>query len=150
RRGDALAALREGKEQMHGRAYTEAERSFARGLALAEGIAWNPGLSQELADELQRARRGQAADQLHMLANHIRFLYADDSRTAKVNQSLEDNCQKVWTTRRLIAEHAGHGLDAKVEQQIRADFLDLAILSAALRSRSATGGPADQAYRDAL
>lgn len=147
---DAEAALVEGQEQLRCRAYAEAERSFARGLASTEGIPGSPELVEKLGLQLHRARRGQAADHLHVLANRIRLLYGDASRNAKEVRSLDEYCQKVWNTRSLLRERADLGLEPAVEQQIHADLLDLAILWADLRGRSATDGQSHDAYRDAL
>jgi tetratricopeptide (TPR) repeat protein len=147
---DAKTALGEGQEQMRSRAYEEAARTFRRGLALSDGIPGSAELVEKLRGQLQLARRGQAADRLHLLANHIRLLYADDSRSSQEARSLEDQCQKVWDARLLMEQHGQAGLDATVEEQIRTDLLDLAILWVDLRYRWARGDQINQACRDAL
>jgi serine/threonine protein kinase/tetratricopeptide (TPR) repeat protein len=150
RRRDAEAALLEGQDQVRSRAYAEAVRSFERGLALAEGMSGSPELIEKLTNELYLGRRGQAAHNLHVLADHIRFLYADDSRSIAEYQKLEQHCQNVWNKRQLVGERIGAELDPAVEKQIRADLLDLAVLWADLRCRLAAGERAEEAYRGAL
>jgi serine/threonine protein kinase/tetratricopeptide (TPR) repeat protein len=147
---DAETTLAEGQEQMRGHAYEEAARNFGRGLALADGLPGSADMMAKLSDQLQLAHKGRAADHLHLLANHIRLLYADDSRSRREAQSLEEQCQKVWDARFLIGQHGQGGLEAAVEEQIRTDLLDLAILWANLRGRWARGDQVEEARRDAL
>ena len=78
------------------------------------------------------------------------MLYADDSRNRREAQSLEEQCQKVWDARFLMGQHSEPGLDATVEEQIRTDLLDLAILWADLQVRWAQGGEIEKACREAL
>src|SRR5207237_10108403 len=131
---DARATLEEGQEQIRSQAYAEAVRSFARRRALVEGVPGNSELLAQLEEQQHRARRGQAADHLHRLVDHIRLLYGDDSRNLHEIRNLEAQCQKVWDTRRLIGERGHAALDAAVEEQIRADLLDLAIRWTGLRA----------------
>jgi tetratricopeptide (TPR) repeat protein len=147
---DAAATLREGQEQMHSRAYAEAIRSFSRGLDLIERIPGGSKLSEQLSDGLHLARRGQAAEHLHVLANHIRFYCGDEGRTLKQARTLEEHCQKIWNTRWLLVKPAGARLEPALEEQIQADLLDLAILWADLRSRLATADQTEEACWDAL
>ncbi len=147
RRRDAGAALEEGQKQVNSRAYAEAGRSFERGLGLTESIPGNSELIKELGNHLHVARRGEAADHLHLLVDHIRLLYADDSRKLPELRKLEEHVQRVWETRQRFV---GVGLDAEVEQRIRTDLLDLAILWADLQVRLAAGGQVKEACRSAL
>jgi serine/threonine protein kinase/tetratricopeptide (TPR) repeat protein len=147
---DAETELAEGQVQMRSHAYPEAERSFTRGLALADSIPGSAQLVKKLTGQLQLARRGEAADHLHLLANHIRLLYADDSRNAQEAESLEEQCQKVWDARQFFREQGDAGLDAAVEEQIRADLLDVAVLWADLRVRWAAADQVKPASRQAL
>jgi tetratricopeptide (TPR) repeat protein len=147
---DAGTTLMEGQEQMHSGAYTEAIRSFSRGLDLIERIPGGSALSEQLSDRLRLARRGQAAEHLHVLANYIRLYCGDDGRNIKQARTLEKHCQKIWNTRRLLVKSVGTQLEPAVEEQIQADLLDLAILWADLRSRLAAADRAQEACRDAL
>jgi serine/threonine protein kinase/Flp pilus assembly protein TadD len=147
---DADALLSEGQEQMRSRSYTEAIRSFSRGLDLIERIPGGSQRSERLGDQLRLARRGQAAEHLHVLANYIRLYCGDDSRTLGQTQTLEEECQKIWNTRGLLVKPTGAQLEPAMEEQIQADLLDLAILWADLRTRSLPANRAQEAYRDAL
>jgi serine/threonine protein kinase/Flp pilus assembly protein TadD len=147
---DAGATLLEGQEQMHSRAYAEAVRSFSRGLALIESIPGASALTVQLRGRLHLARRGQAADHLHLLANRIRFYCGDDSRNVKEAQTLGEHCQKIWSTRRLLVKPAGTESELADEAQIQADLLDLAILWADLRSRLTAADQVAVVCRDAL
>jgi tetratricopeptide (TPR) repeat protein len=147
---DAEAALDEGQQQLRSQAYSEAVRSLTRGRALVEGMPGHAELQAKLEGQQHLARRGQAADQLHRLVDHIRLLYGDESRNVHEIRNLEAHCQKVWEARRLIAERGETGLGAAVEEQIRADLLDLAILWMDLRARLATNEPRADVCRDTL
>jgi serine/threonine protein kinase/tetratricopeptide (TPR) repeat protein len=147
---DAEAALVEGQEQKRSHGYAEAVRSFVRGLTLAQGIPGSPELIKKLTGELYVSRRGQAAHNLHVLADHIRFLYADESRSIAECRRLDEPCQTVWNTRQLLGERVGAELDPAIEKQIREDLLDLAVLWADLRCRLAADDRVDEAYRSAL
>src|SRR5579871_5608815 len=149
RRHDAEAAFQEGLAQLRGRAYAEAVRSFTRGRTLAEAIPGNAELTEALGNQLLLARRGEAAQHLHVLVDHIRLVYTDESRKATEFRKLEEHCQKVWEARRLLAKPGPAGLDADVERQIQSDLLDLAILWADLQGRLAASR-GEEAYRGAL
>ena len=69
----------------------------------------------KLTGELYVGQRGQAAHNLHVLTDHIRVLYGDESRSIAEYRWLDEHCQKVWNTRRLVGERTGGELDPAVE-----------------------------------
>ncbi len=137
----------------------EAEMALADGqaqfqshacIAVAEGLPANRSLLQELGGQLHLVQRAQAAHKLHILAERIRFLFGTDPLPGGQVSKLEAQCRKVWDTRELMMERAGCELEPATETQIKVDLLDLAVLWADVRVRTATGYQLEEARRDAL
>src|SRR5262249_46367578 len=59
-------------------------------------------------------------------------------------------CREFWNKRDLILEKTGTELDTKVQQQVRLDLLDLAILGSNLHVGLASAAKAQDARREAL
>ena len=72
------------------------------------------------------------------MVDRLRGRYDGDTLPPAERQQVADACDALWAARDEFA--AGGGLDADTEARLRADLLDLALLSADLRARSA--GPA--------
>jgi tetratricopeptide (TPR) repeat protein len=148
---EAETALAEGREQFNDHAYPAAVRTLARGLALAENVPGGQELGQRLASQLRLAQRAHAARQLHVLADRIRFHLGANALSSKRQQELDAHCRTVWETRGLLTGRTETELGAMIEQQIRTDFLDLAILWAELQVSQATGtSRVNQARQEAL
>jgi serine/threonine protein kinase/Flp pilus assembly protein TadD len=129
---DARNALAEGQGQMQRRAYAEAAHTLARGRTRADGLPGSAGLVQALDAELRRARRADAADGLHAVAERLRFLAGAENHTAAELKTLTEECRTAWEVRGSLADRAGVPLDPDTEGQVRADLLDLALLWADL------------------
>jgi tetratricopeptide (TPR) repeat protein len=99
---------------------------------------------------LHRVQRAHAAHKLHILTERIRFLFGTDPLPAGQISKLEAQCRKVWDTRELMMGRVGCELEPATETQIKVDLLDLAILWADVRVRTATGSRLEEARRDAL
>jgi serine/threonine protein kinase/Flp pilus assembly protein TadD len=149
-RDDALAALADGQQRLKNDDAAEAVRMFTRGLALTEHLPGNSALKQALRAHLARARRAQTAQELHRLADRLRFLYGIDSLPGPGLRALEQHVQAVWEFRGTLIHRSE--LDAKPEwdKQIRWDLIDLVVLWMDLRVRLAPPGPAAGAQREAL
>jgi tetratricopeptide (TPR) repeat protein len=81
------------------------------------------------ADQEQAAaRRNTAAQELHQLAERVRFLYGVDHHADESLRALEPSCRALWEDRFRIVEHL-----KPVEPLIRDDLLDLAIFWADLQ-----------------
>ena len=125
-------------------------RRLRRGLERAITVPAAGPLTGALSEQLRLARRGQKADALHDLAELIRFRYGIDLPVADEARALLRNIRAVWDGRGLLLTPTAGTLNAKTEQAIRTDLLDLAILWAELRERLAGPGEAEQARSDAL
>src|SRR5262249_50591498 len=69
---DARRALAEGQSQLERGAYREAVRTLARGRARVDGLPGGGGLVREIDAQLRLARRAQAAQDLHAVAESLR------------------------------------------------------------------------------
>jgi tetratricopeptide (TPR) repeat protein len=63
---------------------------------------------------------------------------------------LEEHCRSVWDGRRVLLDRAGAELDREMEEEIRTDLIDFALLWAELRLRLAPGGQLGGARRQTL
>jgi serine/threonine protein kinase/Flp pilus assembly protein TadD len=151
---EAEYALQAGRRQWRERRlYAEAVATLEHGLELAEGVPLHAELTAQLHQELgaardaqEAARRAALAEELHQLADGLRLLYGEEPLAVDSLPGLEARCREVWERRAVIREALGTGPDAGVD----ADLLDLAILGADLRVRSAPPGQGGPARRQAL
>jgi eukaryotic-like serine/threonine-protein kinase len=144
--GRARASLREAEtniEQGRFRAATEACRT---GEALLGGVPFAHQLRARLADTRQSAERAQAGADLHELCEQVRPLYAAEVLPAVVARTAADNCRTLWAARADIVKRLSDLPSPSLDQQWRADLLDLGVLTAYLEVRSAPDD-ADAAQR---
>jgi tetratricopeptide (TPR) repeat protein len=152
RRQDAVAQLQAGGEQAANREYAAAVRTLTAGMALAER-SWlpvNPDALQQAAARLRLARRAQAAQDLHLLVDQVRFLYGADSLPPDQTRELAARCQAVWEARDGVMGAGLAPLEPAAEDQVRTDLIDLGVLWADLRVRLARGAEVPEAQRQAL
>jgi serine/threonine protein kinase len=147
---NAEGALHQGEEQLRRGHYTEALDTFRHGAALTDDLPLVGELRRQLRDGIDRAERGQTAEELHRLCERLRPLYGADVLPAEEAGAVADRCRELWEKREVIARRLGEQAPPGLEQQTRADLLDLAILWANLRVRAAAPGEADPARREAL
>jgi serine/threonine protein kinase/tetratricopeptide (TPR) repeat protein len=130
---DIQADLVEGQGELQRGAYREAVHTLARGKARAESLPGGRRLAETLDHHLQHARRAQAAVDLHAVAECLRFLAGADIHSIHELEVLEGHCHTAWAARGLVADRGAATLDGDVEEQLRADLLDLALLWADLK-----------------
>jgi tetratricopeptide (TPR) repeat protein len=146
----AEAAWQQGQDYLRRQRYAEARDAFKSGAALTEDLSLDAGLRRRLAEGIERAERGRAADELHLLCERVRPLYGADLLPAAQARAVADHCRRLWDERQSIARCFGESSARELEQQSRADLLDLAILWASLRVRLAPPGEAHLARQEAL
>jgi serine/threonine protein kinase/Flp pilus assembly protein TadD len=146
-------SLEEGRRYRAGGQYGEAIRALEHGL---EGIRSIPidgasDLTQALGDELRLAQRSRMAEELHDLADRIRFRYGIDLPAQDDARALARHCRTVWERRgHLIPSNGTRGEGTfELEQRIKTDLLEVAAVWADLLVRLAS--PSDnEAKREAL
>jgi len=79
RLGEAREALSEGQAQMARGAHAEAMGTFSRGKARVQALPGSKALLGQLDDQLRRAGRANAVDQLHAVTERLRLLVATDA-----------------------------------------------------------------------
>ncbi len=136
---DARESLREGQEQIHQRAYTEAVRTLSHGKARVENFTGLDALVAQLDEALIRARRASAAGQLHAVTERLRLLAGADVLPQRGLRALEEHCRTAWETRHLVARPSGTAPEEAIEEQVTADLIDLALLWTDLKRRLASG-----------
>jgi tetratricopeptide (TPR) repeat protein len=147
--GEAETALADGQRQLRKRQYPEAVQTFRRGLAAAESLPGQGDLRQNLAAQIRVAERAAAAQRLHAVADRLRFFYGVDSLARRDLQTLETSGRQEWELW-LATWQGGAKLAPDVEQRLRIDLLDLAVLWTDLHVRCASPRAVDRAQREAL
>ena len=147
---EAGTALADGREQLKARRHPESVATLARGLALAEGLPGGRDLARQLGGQLRRARRAEAADRLHRVADRLRLLSGTDPAPAGGLGAVEARCRAIWGAREQLVARAGAELDPELERRIEFDLLDLAILWVDVRVRLAPGDEMIRARHEAL
>jgi serine/threonine protein kinase/tetratricopeptide (TPR) repeat protein len=140
----AEAALEEGRKQLLKYGKDELAISIlTRGLSQVENIPGSRDLELKLTEELDHARRAQAARELHRLADRFRLFYGVDFLSRTDIRELERSCREFWNKRHWIMNRLAPDSElssgADLEQHVKADLLDLAILHTSLLVRRASG-----------
>jgi serine/threonine protein kinase/Flp pilus assembly protein TadD len=134
RHGEARRLLEAGQVHTREGRYESAVNALEHGLALAETVPGGGALAEDLRGALGQARRQWAVQELHLLADRVRYLYPFDTLPGPALRELEASCRKAWANRGPIRERLAVGPAA---EDVQADLLDLALLGAELRARCA-------------
>ncbi len=136
---------------LHRRDYPEAARALARGAALIEGLPGGGRLSRDLAAMLRLTDHSQEAERLHRLVDRLRFAESAVNHSPLVAREVDRNCRILWESRRSLLERAGRLLDHQLEERLRDDLLELAVIRSNLSPRLETDPQkADAAHRASL
>jgi tetratricopeptide (TPR) repeat protein len=142
--------LEDGRGLRLARRYDEAASVLTRGLEHLRGI---PGLDlreQELLEELRLTQVGQQADELHRLAELVRFRYGIEPPAPEEGRVLVRHLRAIWDDRaQLLGESQGTPR-APADDRVRTDLLELAVVWADLRTRLAAPDQLTDANREAL
>lgn len=130
----ARTALEEGRAHLRGERPELARPSLRRGLEFLNGHSFASELRGELLAEDRRAdavaaqleRRRRVAE-LRTLVEQVRFLYGADATDDPRLRALAEQCRRTWEQRGTILDRLGD------EPRVRADLLELAILTADLQ-----------------
>lgn len=148
---DAQGALAEGRRQFQRSAYLEAARTLERGKARAEGFPGCGALAGAIDAQLRKARRGLAAEDLHTVAEQLRYLAGSAVPSAGEPETLYARCRTAWEARGTLADRDAAPLDADAEERIRCDLLDLTLLCVDLKHRrAARAGKAGEVREELL
>ncbi len=134
RLGEARRLLEGGRTQMHEGHCAAAIPTLEQGLSLAEALPGGGELADQMRDALRQAQRQQAIQDLHRLADRVRYLYPFDTLPGPARLELEAGCRKAWANRGAIRERLA--VDAAAAEAVREDLLDLALLGTQLGTAS--------------
>ncbi len=136
-REEAKSLLAESDQRLRNCDYAGTIQTLARGMSLSQYLPGSGDLRAALEGKTRVAERLRAAQELHQLSDKLRFLFGDQSAKPDDLRKLEQQCREIWLARSLLLNDSSPDYAEFPEAQIRADFLDLAILWSDLRSRSA-------------
>ena len=137
---DAQIALAEAQGQMQRKAYREAVRTLVRGEARVKELPGSGGLVEIFETHLHQARRAEAAEDLHAVAEVLRFLAGAAIHSTRELKTLDVQCGKIWAVRGLLTDQAHPPLETGTADQVRSDLLDLSLLWTDLKRRLASQG----------
>ncbi|WP_071529312.1 serine/threonine-protein kinase [Gemmata obscuriglobus] len=137
---DGAAAEQLGRDLLARGAHDEAERVLTLGLARVEPLPGTARLVRDLDRGVRESRRGRQASELHELVDRLRFSYDPSALAGPDLRTLTDACDALWLARPALAPPAGAELSPEAERRLRSDLLDLALLSADLRTHNGAGG----------
>jgi serine/threonine protein kinase len=148
----ARTALGDGQVEMAQEDWERAAATLQRGLSSVGGIPFQKTLAAELDGQLRRAEQGRAAaataacaNELHELAERVRFLYGADDLPGDPGR-LVTSCRVLWENRDRVVERLGSPL----AQDSHDDLLDLAIFWSDLQVRLAPCEGREEGNRRAL
>ena len=100
--------------------------------------------------EQSSAQRRRYADELNEFVDRLRFLDSPESLPADRLRTLEAGCREIWSQRIRVMNQPDAPYASAIEQRIRTDLLDLAILWADLHVHAAPRDQFGQSRRKAL
>jgi serine/threonine protein kinase/tetratricopeptide (TPR) repeat protein len=140
------AALAQGRRQLERQHFAEALETFDRALELPAAAA----RQAELLLGRQRAARGRAAAALHRQMERCRYLHGDALVAPTTLRALAEQCRTAWQERDRLLAADDEPLDAELEERLRRDLLDVAVLWADCQVRLAAPARRSDARRTAL
>ena len=144
------AALAQGRLHLERHQDAEAEDALRHGLALAAGLPAVDRQRWALEAELNLVRKEKQTEELHRLAEMVRFRYGLAPPPAEEAQSLIRLGRRIWQARHLLLTETDGRNEPERERRVRADLLDLVILWADLRVRHAAASEVEAATREAV
>jgi hypothetical protein len=143
-------ALEEGKQEMERGEWDGAIKTFQHGLSVVQGIPLQRSLAEELGVRLRLAEQKRTTQELHQLANWIRFLGGADPLPVGGLRGLEASCRSFWENRVRIVEQLMPAGAVALEPNVRDDLCHLAIFWAELQGRLVPPGEKEEARRQVL
>ncbi len=144
------ADLKDGVQLQRERRFSDAARVLDRGLRRAASTPGADRLKGELTDERQRALRGRKVDELHRLADIVRFRHYITPPAGAEALRFSRDVQTAWEGREFLLGGSSSPLDPGLERDVRADLLDLVLIWSDARVRLASPEHADEERRRAL
>ncbi len=141
-RAKVQAALLEGQAHLRAQRYDQARDELARGLEMCRSLPGGHPLADTLDSHYRLAQRAMEVEQFHRLAERLRFLCGGaPAKTPgkRLSPALENRWREVWHRRHELLDKQRGELEPVLEEQLRTDLLDLALIWADLRLRGLAG-----------
>jgi serine/threonine protein kinase/tetratricopeptide (TPR) repeat protein len=145
----AQTALADARQALAERRFQTALEACDRGIGIANQLFDNR-LSLALQESRLEARRGQAVEDLHQVADRLRFHYATPLLSSAEQQHLDNACRRVWQQRASLGQLLPRADDQVHLPDLAKDLLDVVILWADLRVRNAPEDRRHQERRQAV
>jgi eukaryotic-like serine/threonine-protein kinase len=143
-------ALARGRAHLDRYQYAEAEDALREGLTLVDHLPGVVRQRRRLQGELDLALSGRQAEELHSLAEMIRFRYGLSPPPPEEAQPLIRLARKTWQARNSLLHRLGDLREPDIDRRVQTDLIDLVVLWADLRVRYAPANEADQARQEAI
>ncbi len=147
---DVDSALIAGRRSLKQNQFAEAADAFERGTLLTVHLPGTKSRRAELASELALARRLAKLEELHQLAELVRYRYGRTPPPQEEARALIRLGQVIWQRRQSLIPPVANPGEVGIDDRTRDDLLDLVVLWADLRVRFAVAGDATQARREAV
>jgi serine/threonine protein kinase/tetratricopeptide (TPR) repeat protein len=144
----AHAALADGQEKIRTSDFAGATRLLRQGRDLAHGLPGSNALVRSFDECLEEAHVGQLTQDLHAVAEQVRFLFGVEALSEPRARALESACRRVWEAHGQVWQHAGPGPEAR--ESLRTDLLDLVVLWTELRVQLASPADVQRRRQEAL
>jgi hypothetical protein len=143
---DLVATLAEARADRRQQRYAESAAALRRGLALA---SWGPGFhrwARAINQELAQTQWDAKGEELHRLAEFVRFRHGLDPPPAGEAEGLARRTWALWQAREGLLHSTGNPRGSA----IRNDLRDVIVTWADSHVRLAAAAEADRAKREAL
>jgi serine/threonine protein kinase/Flp pilus assembly protein TadD len=121
-------ALETGQRQIQNHQVEDALTTLRHGRELANGLPGTQAIASELDEQIRLAEQARAAEELHQVADRVRFLFGVDLPSPQRIRALEQQCWDIWEKREQVIARLGLGESPQTGQRIETDLLDLVIL----------------------
>ncbi len=142
--------LARGQDHLQARRYEEAFEELNKGLALCRTPLGSTELAGKLDQLLSLASRGREVEKFHRLVERVRFACGGQELGKTLRPALEQHGREIWQRRHKLLDRRQADLPTEIEEQLRTDLLDLAVIWADLRLRGSDGARAGIEETDRL
>jgi hypothetical protein len=150
-RDEVKSALARGEQEFAAKRYEAAETVLRQGHEQAESSFLARDLAALFGPHLRRAGRARVAQELHDYMDKVRILSITGAAPTLHEQRAHLALMRThWQERQPLLDRAGAPLEQDIEEDIRADLIDLAVFGTDLRLRWVRDGDKATVRREAL
>ncbi len=147
---DKDEALASGRARIAEGRHGEAVAILDRGLKRVRGLVGQGRAEAEVREELRTARIGQKADELHRLADLIRFRFGAEAPDEEAARALDEHFSAIWDDRQPLMDWARGRAVPGLADRVRDDLRELALVGIDAQARRTTADDRPLALKEAL